>query len=300
MKNTILILLVFAATIASAQESSAPDDAYNTTLGQLQGALLTQHFDEYRAIYGSRFKKDDTTTPDARERYVYYTFSLAEMDALEGKNKDAWAALLHLVKFKEFENWDDIAGNVAFDSLRKDSKTNSLIAAAMQRLAADAKDEKDPLLTARLKALAARDRTNTTYNAEDSARYIAIQNSLTDSAIAILDKYGYPGPSVVGGQATTIARIISKAPIAIQKKYKALLYTEGNKGNIPNGLAGIILDQISVAEKGKQSYGTQYHLVKGNIVFYPTEELATVEARRKKMGFKLTMKEYQKRTMEGR
>ena len=76
-----------------------------------------------------------------------------------------------------------------------------------------------------------------------------------------------------------------------------MIYREGIKGNIPYGYAGTFLDKIMVAQKGTQSYGTQYK-VEGEgkdrkIIYYPIEDEKNLTKRRAAMGFTIPYKTYQ-------
>ncbi len=114
-----------------------------------------------------------------------------------------------------------------------------------------------------------------------------------------MEKYGWPGKSLVGRVASQAAFLFaqhSDEDTAFQKlcleKMKAMAEGEVNKQHI-----AMLTDRVLVHEGKPQRYGSQLSIVDGKLKPSPIEDEANVDVRRKEMGM-MPLAEYIKRTEE--
>lgn len=116
----------------------------------------------------------------------------------------------------------------------------------------------------------------------------------------VIEKYGWPGKSLVGRPASQAAFLFaqhSDEDTAFQKvcleKMKAMAEGEVSKQHI-----AMLTDRVLVHEGKKQLYGSQLSYVDGKLTPSPIEDEANVDARRKEMGM-MPLADYIKRAQEG-
>lgn len=310
MRCFFILLLALSLSAPCTSIAQTADEDYEATLEQLQQLYTTQQAGEYILMYQAKFREKDTLDETGRDRYVYYGFCLAEMQALRKDTTGAISTLERIANRNEFDYWAEVLGDVLFDFIpprkpvgdvvgqfpknEKEERWFAMLDKAYEKLGFP--DNKSWAL----KVMAATDRTNDQFNDNDSSKhqyYLVRLLNLSDWFIA---RNGYPSSKVYGDQSKVIARILAKAPLETQKKHQKLLLDESLKGNIPDGAAAALLDKIALAEKGKQIYGTQYRELAGKPSFYPIEDPKNIEARRKKLGFKMSWKDYKRSVELGR
>jgi hypothetical protein len=102
----------------------------------------------------------------------------------------------------------------------------------------------------------------------------------------ILDKYGWPGKSLVDSDGAEAAAYLvqqSQKDLPLQKRCLKLM-KEAPKGEVLPGHIAQLTDTVLVAEKKKQLYGTSLRLKGGVFEPYPIEDEANLDKRRAKMG----------------
>ncbi|HEY0029661.1 MAG TPA: DUF6624 domain-containing protein, partial [Bacteroidia bacterium] len=111
-------------------------------------------------------------------------------------------------------------------------------------------------------------------------------SKLLEELDKIISKFGYPGKTLAGTEYTIAFSIISIANTAYKEKYAALIVDAANKGELDWTDVAFFVDKLKVAKKEKQTYGTQYKFdeQKKKILYYPVEDPANLNERRKKVG----------------
>ena len=115
--------------------------------------------------------------------------------------------------------------------------------------------------------------------------------------VQIIDKYGWPGRSLVGSEASLTAfLIIQHADLADQKKYFPMLKEAVRKGEAKQDYAALLEDRILMREGKRQIYGSQLHSnpVTKQLELWPIEDEENVDARRASVGLE-PLAEYVKR-----
>lgn len=110
-----------------------------------------------------------------------------------------------------------------------------------------------------------------------------------------LDKYGWPAITDIGffGQ-RAIGMTIQHAPLSIQEKYYPSLVEAYKRDRFLFETLALLEDRINMRNRSYQYYGTQLVAYHGKQVLYPVYEIDSLETRRKKLGFKMSMEDYMK------
>ena len=105
---------------------------------------------------------------------------------------------------------------------------------------------------------------------------------------AIVQRYAWPGKSLVGQDGSTSAfLIVQHAGLKVQEKYLPLLKEAAGKGETSPGEVAMLEDRVLTREGKKQRFGTQLHggpETGGKIVLYPIEDEPNVDKRRASVG----------------
>ena len=115
--------------------------------------------------------------------------------------------------------------------------------------------------------------------------------------VQIIDKYGWPGRSLVGKEGSLTAfLIIQHAELEDQKKYFPMLKEAVTRGEANQDYAALLEDRILMREGKKQIYGSQLHFneVTKKLELWPIEDEENVDARRTSVGLE-PLAEYVKR-----
>ena len=109
---------------------------------------------------------------------------------------------------------------------------------------------------------------------------------------ALVNRYGYPGKSLVGTPTNEAAwHVLQHAP-ALIPRYLPLVKTAAETGELPFRLYATMLDRQLVSENKEQLYGTQAQNYNNQGWFiWPIQDPAQVNQRRKQAGFNTTVEE---------
>ena len=117
-------------------------------------------------------------------------------------------------------------------------------------------------------------------------RFEEVDRKNTARMKKIVDKYGWPGKSLVGTDGANAAWLLvqhaDKDP-DFQKKCLGLM-KQLAKGEVSGQHVAYLTDRVLVGEKKKQVYGTQCEIIKGAVKFRPIEDEANVDKRRAELG----------------
>lgn len=101
----------------------------------------------------------------------------------------------------------------------------------------------------------------------------------------IIEKYGYPGKSLVGMQSNVAFLVIQHSDIETQEKYLPILKEAADKGELRWSSLALLIDRIRVNNGEKQIYGSQIRQSgDGKYVLFPIEDEPNVNKRRAKVG----------------
>lgn len=103
---------------------------------------------------------------------------------------------------------------------------------------------------------------------------------------AIIDKYGWPGKSLVGSTGSLAAfLVIQHSDLATVQKYLPLMRAAADKGELAKQNLALVEDRVLTFQDQPQRYGSQYrYTATGQPEFFPIADEAHVDERRARMG----------------
>ncbi|TZF96258.1 hypothetical protein FW781_12580 [Chryseobacterium panacisoli] len=116
-------------------------------------------------------------------------------------------------------------------------------------------------------------------NKKDSLNLIEVK--------AILDKYGWLGPDVVGGQGSvTLFLVIQHADQATQEKYLPMMRDAVKNGKAQSSSLALLEDRVALRQGKRQIYGSQIGRDPETQIYYvsPLEDPENVDKRRADVG----------------
>jgi hypothetical protein len=132
------------------------------------------------------------------------------------------------------------------------------------------------------------------HNLDSLAAELGVSKSALPATVGGLKQYGYPGKSLVGAPTNEAAWNViqhSSTPATI-KQYLPVLKVAAGKGELPFYRYAMMLDRFLLNEGKEQVYGTQAHSYNGQpFFFWPIQNPAQVNQRRKQAGFTTTVEE---------
>ena len=121
------------------------------------------------------------------------------------------------------------------------------------------------------------------------ARMQAIDAANTERMRAIVNQYGWPGPSLVGPDGSEAAfMLVQHADLAFQQKMLPLVEKAYRSGGLSGQDYALLLDRVRVGEGKPQVYGTQAKRFEEwngqEPALQPIEDEANVDKRRAEVG----------------
>ena len=121
------------------------------------------------------------------------------------------------------------------------------------------------------------------------ARMQAIDAANTERMKAIVKRYGWPGPELVGGDGSEAAfLLVQHADLAFQKEMLPLVEKAYRSGGLSGQDYALLLDRVRVGEGKPQVYGTQAKRFEEwngqEPALQPIEDEANVDKRRAEVG----------------
>jgi hypothetical protein len=114
---------------------------------------------------------------------------------------------------------------------------------------------------------------------------------------AILDKFGWLGPDIVGEKAnTTLFLVIQHSDQKTQEKYLPMMRDAVKKGKAQGSSLALLEDRVALGQGRKQIYGSQIHRNQqtGKYFVAPVEDEPNVNVRRAAVGLE-PLEDYVKR-----
>jgi hypothetical protein len=125
-------------------------------------------------------------------------------------------------------------------------------------------------------------------DSKERQRSISLSNlnalRILDDMEKIIQKFGYPGRSLVGNEYAIAFSIISSASLKYKEKYYDVIVASADKKELDWTDVAFFVDKVKVAKKEKQVYGTQYKIEGDRLMYYPVEDIAGLNSRRKSAG----------------
>jgi hypothetical protein len=102
----------------------------------------------------------------------------------------------------------------------------------------------------------------------------------------ILDKYGFPGVTLVGIGATRafIVMLLHSPSLALQKRAQPYVERAARRKEIPPDDFAMLTDDVLDHEHKPQLYGTNFDFVNGKVALGATKDVTRLDERRRKLG----------------
>lgn len=182
-------------------------------------------------------------------------------------------------------------------SLHADARWSAAVRRCQALMDAFIKTLKEPALREELLKRMREDQRIRMSADPDMSEWQRIDAENTAYMKTVIDKYGWPGKSMVGDDGALAAFLLiqhADTDTAFQKRCLKLLTDAVEREEAKAAHMAYLTDRVLVAEGKPQRYGTQFHPVDGVSVPFPIEDEAHVDARRKEVGLE-SLEEYAKR-----
>lgn len=314
MKRFAFLTTSFLLSIFSVKGS--PDSLYKVYIKQAEKFYDLKVYPRSAEIYSAAFALLGNKGTE-NDRY-----NAACSWALAGNVDSAYANLFIIAEKTGYSNLNHFLNDTDLEVIRKDKRYERLLKIIeANKEKAEAKLDKslvkilDSVLYYDQKYRSQIEKVESQYGRkskewDELARKITYHDSVNEkTVIAMLDKYGWLGPDVVGNNGNTaLFLVIQHADIDVQQKYLPMMReaVKNNKAK-PSSLA-LLEDRVALGTGGKQIYGSQINR-DDNGAYYvmELEDPEHVDERRAQVGlpplaeytmrwgFKWDVAEYKKR-----
>lgn len=292
MKQLFLIALVFLST--SLAHGQGVTVEYTQLVQKADSLYAAKEYAKSAVNYSAAFRSNGW------KAYPNDRYNAACSWALSGVPDSAFVHLNKIATLSDYSNYDHITTDPDLVSLHKDERWNSLIEIVKQNKEKFEANYNWPL-KAELEAIRVEDqkyRQEAVQLAEkhgwDSPEMKALWKIIGEKdsinlikITAILDKYGWVGPDIVGVEGNgTLFLVIQHSDQLTQEKYLPMMREAVQKGNAYPAQLALLEDRVALGQGKRQTYGSQIGRDTETNVYYvqPLEDPDNVDKRRAEMG----------------
>ncbi|MCH8148566.1 MAG: hypothetical protein IH987_11315 [Planctomycetes bacterium] len=188
--------------------------------------------------------------------------------------------------------WRDVAqlrNDTDFQSLHADPRWEAVVKRCEEVEAAFAKSPKEPVLRDELLERMKEDQRIRFEPDPNMSEWRKIDKDNTAYMKKVIDKHGWPGKSLVGADGAMAAFLLvqhASPDTAFQERCLPLLRKAVEQGEARAPDMALLTDRVLVHAGKSQRYGSQFHTVDGQLVPFPIEDEANVDALRKEVGLR--------------
>jgi len=217
--------------------------------------------------------------------------------SLSGNNDSAFFQLNRIATKSNFTDYNHLVEDADLESLHKDKRWDELCNLVKQNKEKAEVNLNKPLVAildtifqndqgGRMQIREIQKYGSDSKEMKDLWKTISYYDSVDlIKVVSILDKYGWPGPDIVGARGSqTVFLVIQHADTKTQQKYLPMMREAvKNKKATPSDLA-LLEDRVAIREGRKQIYGSQITMDKEGSFLAPMEDPANVDKRRAEAG----------------
>jgi len=206
--------------------------------------------------------------------------------ALSGKSSEAFGWLTKAIQ-AGWRNVDHLKEDSDLASLRTDERWPKIVERCEKAAKKFADSIKEPALHDALLQRMKKDQGIRMAPHPDMAEWAKIDADNTAYMKTVIDKYGWPGNSMVGEDGALAAFLLvqhADLQSGFQKQCLPLLEAAVQAKEAAADHVALLTDRVLIAEGKPQRYGTQFRTVGGESVPFPIEDPENVDARRKAVG----------------
>jgi hypothetical protein len=192
---------------------------------------------------------------------------------------------------------EQLKADADFASLHADPRWERAVKRCAEERAKFVKSLKEPALREELLKRLQEDQRIRLAPKPDPKEWKRIDAENTAFMKTVIEKHGWPGKSMVGGDGARAAFFLvqhAAADPAFQQRCLELLTQAVEQNEASAAHMAYLTDRVLVLQGKQQRYGTQFHEVNGQLQPLPIEDEANVDARRKEVGLE-PLAEYAKR-----
>jgi len=266
-----ILLWVAMAMVLQAEDAGS-------LMVQARQAYVSKDYAKCAELYGAAVKAGllGSDTP----------YNAACCHALSGNATDAFGWLTKAIQ-AGWRNVDHLKEDPDLASLRTDERWPRIIERCEKAAKMFAETLKEPALRDSLLQRMKKDQGIRMIPNPDMEEWTKIDADNTAYMKTVIDKYGWPGESMVGEDGALAAFLMvqhADKDSQFQKKCLPLLEAAVQAGEVSAGNLAYLTDRVLIAEGKPQRYGSQFQTVDGKSVPFPIEDPANVDARRKAVG----------------
>lgn len=245
---------------------------------QARQAYISKEYAKCAELYGAAVKAGllGSDTP----------YNAACCYALSGDATEAFGWLTKAIQ-SGWRNVDHLKEDSDLASLRGDERWPKIIERCEKAAKLFVETLKEPALRDTLLQRMKKDQGIRMAPNPDMAEWRKIDAENTAYMKTVIEKYGWPGKSMVGEDGALAAFLMvqhADRDPEFQKKCLPLLEEAVQVGEAIAGNLAYLTDRVLIAEGNPQRYGSQFHLVDGKLVVRPREDPENVDAQRKAVG----------------
>jgi hypothetical protein len=292
MKKNILTIFCFAISNLLFGQSS--NETYLMLVGKADSLYRVKDYGQSGKTYSLAFRRYGSK---AAQNNLY---DAACSWALCNNPDSAFSDLYHAVKEKNYYDIAHIATDADLTALHKDNRWPSLMDLVKQNKIKAEAHFNMPIVSL-LDSVRDDDQRGRLKIDDIGGKYgyksgemdklwqdIGIRDSINLTRVeAILDKYGWIGPEVIGDQGNlTLFLVIQHADQKTQEKYLPIMREAAKEGKAKASALAYLEDRVALGEGKKQIYGSQVNrdAKTGKYSFCPIEDEPNVDKRREAVG----------------
>jgi len=193
----------------------------------------------------------------------------------------------HMQKDKDLEplrsdkRWKDLVAQIKVNKEKEEAKLDKQLVAELEHIFQEDQKSRAQLFSADRKV------DPNSPEGKQLVQAMKTADSINLSKVtALLDKYGWLGPDVVGQKgATTLFLVIQHAPLEVQLRYLPLMQEAVKNRKAAGANLALLEDRVNLGTGKRQVYGTQVGPgVDGTYVVLPLEDPERVDERRQSVG----------------
>jgi hypothetical protein len=290
MKNILTLFSLLSITVFSSAQSTT--DYYSNYISIAESYFEAKDYKASAMAYSDAFKSNDW------KGYSNDRYNAACAWALAGIPDSAFYNLDRIVTKSNYTDLDHITNDADLNSLHDDKRWAPLIE-IIRINKAKAEASLNLPLAHKLDSIYVEDQKyrkmideyrdkygNNSKEMKDLWKIIQEKDSFNLIEVsAILDKYGWLGPMVVGGTGNnTLFLVIQHSDLKTQEKYLPMMKDAVAKNNAYPSQLALLIDRIEMRNGRPQVYGSQINTKDGKNVVYEIIDEKNVNKRRAEVG----------------
>jgi len=260
MKNLFLLVLMALSLSTNAQQFSSANPAYIDNVKAGERNLLSENYDSCIVYYKMAFKIKQTSVLSTL-RAAACAYSLDDKTYLEEQLSKAfeldWGSAKGIYNsYSEFEYLRETPFDkmiaTRWEKAANDAGVNMELMKELEKIG-----EEDQRYRREMRPI----REKYGWESPQMDSLWVLQNYAdsvnTARVIEIIAEHGYPGRSLVAGEASTAFLVIQHADLEVQEEYLPIMIEAAEQEELRWSSVALLIDRVNVRNERPQIYGTQ-------------------------------------------